>query len=660
MHPRRLRLRSRFCLAVLALVLASFALLAVMAFHRSRAALLEARQEQLWELAGAHANELGRRLEGVARLANDLATAVEQTQPTRDQDLRALIRAFLLDMPRAYGLAASFEPYSFAAGRRLFGLYLGRSPQGIQTIRMGDVDESVAGGVASLSPVGPKAFNHIRDYPLQDWYLLPLLLEKPVWIPPYHAAAGQMLMTTHAVPMVVDGKPVGVASADLSLQDLGRDVARLSVGKTGYAFLVTRQGTFLAAPVAEWVMRESIFSLAEEMKRPDLRLLGKRMIWGGRGVTAMDDWVSGSKSYLAYAPVVGPGWSLGVMVPEAEFLTPVWDLAHWQATMVAGGLLALGVLVWLLVMGLTRPLKTLAQGAKRLASGDLATKVDGIPPGDELGDLAQSFNTMVDDLNRYVHELTATTAAKERIESELNLAHQIQQSILPRTYPPFPDRPEFDLFARTIPARQVGGDFYDFFTLADGSLVLVVADVSGKGVGAALFMTVARTIIKNAAFHHRDPVETLNEVNAQIIPDNEMCMFVTVFYALYEPKSGRLTYASAGHPAPWLRRASDGHVERLDQASGTAIGVVDDLRLKPGATNLSPTDLLLVFTDGLDEAVNSDGEMFGGERAARWLAQASPANAPELIDDLVHTHQRFTGPVEQFDDLTLLVFRRKE
>ncbi len=134
-------------------------------------------------------------------------------------------------------------------------------------------------------------------------------------------------------------------------------------------------------------MRESIFSLAEEMKRPDLRLLGKRMIWGGRGVTAMDDWVSGSKSYLAYAPVVGPGWSLGVMVPEAEFLTPVWDLAHWQATMVAGGLLALGVLVWLLVMGLTRPLKTLAQGAKRLASGDLATKVDGIPPGDELGDL---------------------------------------------------------------------------------------------------------------------------------------------------------------------------------------------------------------------------------------------------------------------------------
>jgi sigma-B regulation protein RsbU (phosphoserine phosphatase) len=321
-------------------------------------------------------------------------------------------------------------------------------------------------------------------------------------------------------------------------------------------------------------------------------------------------------------------------------------------------LLLLSLVVWLLVISLTRPLQRLAAGAKRLASGDLTTKVEDVRPGDEVGDLANSFNTMVDDLNSYVNELTATTAAKERIESELDLARQIQMSILPRTYPAFPDHEDFDLFAKTHPAREVGGDFYDFFFVDDNRLVFVVGDVSGKGVPAALFMTVSRTLIKNAAAHHPDPVEALDEVNAQIMPENDMCMFVTVFYGLYDLDKSRLTYASAGHPMPLLRRA-DGQVEPIPSTGGMAVGVFDQMGLKQGEIDLDPGDTILVYTDGLDEAVNAHDEQYGLPRAKDWLASTEVTNAPVMIDRLVEAQKKFTGDLEQFDDLTLLIFRRK-
>jgi sigma-B regulation protein RsbU (phosphoserine phosphatase) len=218
---------------------------------------------------------------------------------------------------------------------------------------------------------------------------------------------------------------------------------------------------------------------------------------------------------------------------------------------------------------------------------------------------------------------------------------------------------EFDLFARTLPAREVGGDFYDFFFVDKDHLGLVVADVSGKGVPAALFMTVARTLIKNSSTHHADPVRALSEVNAEIVPDNEMCMFVTVFYGVYELSTGILRFVSAGHPSPLLRRA-DGSTTQLPKLRGMALGIVDDLDLEVGEVRLEVDDSLLAFTDGLDEAVNHQDEMFGIERAAQWLSRTQPASAPVLLDGLIDYWKQFTGDLDQFDDLTLLTFRRRQ
>jgi sigma-B regulation protein RsbU (phosphoserine phosphatase) len=639
-RPHWLRLRTRFTVFVLAGVGLISLVMAGVTYHGSREALLAASQEQLLALAKSQALELSLIMEQVAGPARDLSNSLEIWHPGNSEDALRMLQHHVKESPRVFGMALAYAPFAFDPQKRYFSPYVFRGPQ----------DE-----FKTLNLDSPT-----YDYLVQDWYLVPTLLARPAWVEPYFdEGGGEALMTTYSAPMEVEGQSVGVVTADLDLKILGAEVRALTVGKQGYAFLLTHQGTFLAAPEEAWVMRETVFSLAEAGGRPDMRELGRRMVRGGQGVVRVKDWHTGQPAWLAFAPVPGPGWSLGVMASEEEVLAPVVSLARQQVLLGLGGMVALVLAVWFMAVRLTEPLHRLVAGARRLASGDLSTHVDDVRAGDEVGDVAQSFNLMVTDLRRYVQELTDTTKAKERIESELDLARQIQQSVLPRTYPAFPDRLEFDLFAKSLPAREVGGDFYDFFFIDPGHLGLVMADVSGKGVPAALFMTVSRTLIKTAAQHHREPARAINEVNAQIIPDNEMCMFVTVFYGVYEIASGRLDYVSAGHPSPMLRRGG-GQVEQLPRLSGLALGIMDDLKLELGHVTLDVGDTLLVFTDGLDEAIDQKDEMYGLERIRQWLSQAEPDAAPVMLDRLIEDWRGFTGPVEQFDDLTLLLFKRRQ
>ncbi|MCB2185274.1 MAG: SpoIIE family protein phosphatase [Deltaproteobacteria bacterium] len=638
MRPHVLGLRSRFVLLMAAGVAVISGILASYSFLESREALLTATQEQMFQLAQAQATSLSRNLVQVSQPAADLALFWENGLPDSADTARRMLVRMVGDKKDIFGMAAAFAPGVLCAPGQKTCPYAYRSNQGIKTLDLAE---------------------NYDNYLLADWYQVPALTGQPQWSEPYFdEGGGNIIMTTYSVPMIRDGQVLGVITVDVALDKLGRQVQSLAVSREGWPFLVTARGTFLAAPKPDWVMRESLFSLAEGLSRPDLRSLGKRMLRGGSGVEVLQSWLDPRRIWLAYAPVKGMGWSLGVVEPEEEILAPAWSLAKKQGLTAVFGLAALVGVVWLLVLGLTRPLKRLALGASRLASGDLGTKVEGVRPGDEVGDLAQAFNGMVDDLQRYIGELTTTTAAKERIESELDMARQIQMSILPRTYPAFPHAPQFDLFATTVPAREVGGDFYDFFMLDERRLALVVGDVSGKGIPAALFMTVARTLVKNAASHYPDPATVLAEVNAQLLPDNEMCMFVTMFYGVYDLDNGKLTFANAGHPPPLLRPAG-GQTSQMPQTMGMALGIMDGVELEQGELELGVGDEILVFTDGLDEAVNPAGEMFGLERVREWLDLEPPKAAPDVLKELRDYHKEFTGPEEAFDDLTLLFFTRR-
>ena len=239
------------------------------------------------------------------------------------------------------------------------------------------------------------------------------------------------------------------------------------------------------------------------------------------------------------------------------------------------------------------------------------------------------------------------------LRQELNLARSMQLSILPTT---FPSTTEFEMYGSVTPAKEVGGDFYDIYKLADGEIGVVIADVSGKGVPAALFMMVCRTLLKGVAIGKRSPGAVLTEVNALLFAENRATMFVTVFYGVFNPRLGRLIYANGGHEPPVLRRR-DGSTEIAPLTRGVALGIVNDVQFEENTIDLAPDELAYLFTDGVTEALNESGEEFGNERLHTTVAELGPGSARESARALVRTVDEFAGEAEQFDDLTCVVLR---
>lgn len=259
------------------------------------------------------------------------------------------------------------------------------------------------------------------------------------------------------------------------------------------------------------------------------------------------------------------------------------------------------------------------------------------------------LQAQVAQLERAVHEHNELIA----IRRELDVAREIQESILPRRFPAFPERAEIDLFATMVPAKEVGGDFYDFFFVDDDRVALVVGDVSGKGVPAALFMAVSRTLVKSVALEGVAPSACLARVNRLLCGDNEAEMFVSIFYALLDLRDGAVAYANGGHNRPFVVRGN-GASEMLPSTNGTVLGVLDDLDYSEATTRLAPGESLFLYTDGVTEAFDVSGRMFGEDRLAQALAARANASAEVCVQGVVADVARFAGDAPQSDDVTAL------
>jgi sigma-B regulation protein RsbU (phosphoserine phosphatase) len=244
----------------------------------------------------------------------------------------------------------------------------------------------------------------------------------------------------------------------------------------------------------------------------------------------------------------------------------------------------------------------------------------------------------------------------ERIETELGIASEIQRSILPRIFPPFPNRDEFDLYAETIPAREMGGDFYDFFLLDQERLGLVIADVSGKGVPAAVFMAVTCTILRATAPQSASPGECLFRVNNVLCPENDSAMFVTVFYAILNTRTGDVEYSNAGHNLPYVLSAR-GTVTMLENPGGMALGVIPDAPYPRSRVRLRPGDGLFLYTDGITEAMDGRGTLFSDGRLQQLLVRIHEQTPLELVRDTVAEVRTHAAGEPQADDITLLAIR---
>ena len=608
-------------------------------YYQSRVILENELESNARNLAMSLVNRVEIQLTAVTKVTEGLARYVESDKHT-EQELLSLIRTTVEHNPEIYGSFVAFEPYAFSAKSRLYAPYYYREKGKI-------VFEGLENSYIDY------------PYPYWDWYQIPRELGKLEWSEPYFdEGAGNILMSTCSMPFykVINGKKQlqGIVGSDVSLDSLTEYISSVKILRTGYAALLTRNGTILAHPLKHSIMNDSFFSIAEERQEPFLRELGKKMVRGETGFVHYKSLV-GFTSWMYYTPIPSTGWTLAVLFPEAELLEDVRKLSMTMAAMGFIGVLLLTLAVISIARAIIKPLQVLAAATDEIASGNFDVALPMVHSNDEVGVLTHDFQAMQASLKEYIKNLTETTAAKERIQSELKVATNIQASLLPRIFPPFPDHPEFDIYASMVPAKEVGGDFYDFFFIDEKNLCFLIADVSDKGVPAALYMMVAKTLLKTEGQRLGEPDQMLTSVNKILATDNDTCMFTTVFCAILDITTGDVRFANAGHNPPLIIDSRG--VRYLTPKPGLMLGAMTETVFVTERLTLEQEGTLFLYTDGVTEAKNPEDAMYGEGRLLEALQIAPQEDLAKMIHYISSEVAHHASGAPQSDDITMLAIK---
>ncbi len=511
------------------------------------------------------------------------------------------------------------------------------------------------------------AFNPDFDPRERPWYQGAMEAEGPIWLGTYVDSYGAIGTTCAMAYKNAQGEKVGVVAADISLLTMVEDILKVRIGETGYAFLLDGQGNYLAHPNYDQLDMVALTAQADDYKE----VLGD-MAKGLSGVKAAN--IDDVNRYVAYAPLDTTGWSLGIIVDKDEVIRDALKMKEaidGEALAVKDqirdmlnsvlvsflillcvSIVAVMCLSFLMASSVTRPIRTLTRGVELVGQGNLDQKI-AIDSNDEIGKLAKTFNAMTDNLKSHINHLHKVTAEKQRITTELEVAHKIQSTLLPCTFPAYPDRSEFDIYASMEPAKEVGGDFYDFFLVGEKTLAVVIADVSGKGVAAALFMVIARTMIKNSVQTGLSPAQVFEQVNNLLCENNEAGMFVTALMGYLDIDSGHFRYVNAGHNPPLIRRAH-GSFAMLPVKPGFVLAGMEGIRYREMETTLGSGDELFLYTDGVTEAVNPREELFGDRRLLDAANACPRGDVTGMLPRIRKAIDAFADGAEQADDITML------
>ena len=484
---------------------------------------------------------------------------------------------------------------------------------------------------------------------------------------------------TCTIPIRQDGRLIAVAAADLFLDQMEEAVSN-SGDVVHYTCIINNQGHVVFSPQNQGTLRARTAEEAVDLRsseQADLAAFVRDALNGVTGVRELD--LDGDRVYLAGAPVKTLGWAVVSVVDKAATERPTimmqeqFDSTLNEAATIYNKNLdrskqtIIVLILLILIMGLTagdrlsrrivRPLEHMTNRVRSLGGKNLQFQMEEeYRTGDEIEVLAESFSALSAKTLQYVDQVKRVTAEKERIGAELTMANAIQRSQLPRLFPPFPNRHEFNLFATMKPAKEVGGDFYDFFMVDNDHVALVMADVSGKGVPAALFMMVTRMLIKSRLQSGESVAEALTNVNRQLCENNELGYFVTVWLAVLEISTGKGVAVNAGHEHPVLRR-SDGKYELVLYRHSLAVAAMDGVRFRQHEFQLFPGDSFFVYTDGVTEATNGEHELFGTDRMLEALNKEPDAEPDQLLKNVMDDIHRFMDGEDQFDDITMMCLK---
>ena len=481
-----------------------------------------------------------------------------------------------------------------------------------------------------------------------------------------------------AVPVYSGGELVAVVGADLFLESIA-EAADASSDENSFMCIINENGEVIYSPKNEGVFSASSED-AQDLRNSEYTELASfvRNTFGDvHGVRLVN--VGNETYYMAGSRMKKTGWIVisvvdvevtdrpAVLLKEAYEGIQQEAVATYRNSVAAtrrSNILMLVIAFSVvtaaaLFLGrrIVHPLETMTHRAGALAGQDLQFMMDdAYRTGDEIETLAESFAGLSEKTMHYIEEVKQATAEKERLGAEMNMAASIQTSQLPSVFPPYPDRKEFELYASMDPAREVGGDFYDFFLIDDDHLCLVMADVSGKGIPAALFMMVSKILIKTRILNGESPGQALANVNNQLMEGNAAEMFVTVWLAVLTISTGKGIAANAGHEHPVLRHAGEDY-QLVEYKHSPAIAAMEDMVFKEHEFEMHPGDSLFVYTDGVPEASDKDNVLFGSERLLKALNSSPDSGAEETIAGVSRAIADFVGDAEQFDDITMLCLR---
>lgn len=500
------------------------------------------------------------------------------------------------------------------------------------------------------------------------------------WTDPVEDGAGRGISMICAAPVYDGDRLVGVAGSGGLIDEIREVVRETKIGESGYSFLINlnnAEGKMNIITNADESPDSEINQCSEDLKQSSNKEFKKILDRiEKKDNDIVQTTLNGEKCYLAFSKLKENKWAMVTVISlnDKSLVRPIDEMSGtinkkgdsvrqsiartmrkgMFLTVILFVLIAAGI-VWLSLQfskRLTAPLVTLTEGAGRISKGDLDHTIT-VGSEDEMEILGNTFNQMTKNLKEYIRNLTEVTAEKERIGAELNVATQIQADMLPRIFPAFPERKEFDLYATMTPAKEVGGDFYDFFLIDDDHLALVMADVSGKGVPAALFMVIAKTLIKNGAQLGKTPSEVLSYANERLCEGNEAELFVTVWLGIIEISTGKGIAANAGHEHPAIKRA-DGKWELVVYRHSPAVATMEGMRFREHEFEIHPGDSLYVYTDGVAEATNKDNVLYGPDRMIDALNREPDAVPEQLLKNVKEDVDLFVGTAPQFDDITML------
>ena len=578
-------------------------------------------------------------------LSNNV-TEVEETMGNDKKAYYAPMHLLQLN-PNIMGAAVAYNPDCEPKKGQPFAPYVYRDSAGIQTKQL-----------------TPKEY----DYLHKNWYVQPLAMDSDFWSEPYvDIGGGEVLMSTYSMPLTNSKDEIyAVQTADLSLDWIadmkykvdsiinkdyyfGRDSA-------GHAscFIVTKQGTFIAHPTNDLEADATIHDFLKKQTGRNSRKIVNEILSESEGMTTFRN-KEGDIFSIFHSPIERTGWRMGIIVPDKDIYSIINILIMVLMAIMLFGLLVVGLVCRSAIHRLTKPITRFANSAEEIAKGNFKAELPVIKSKDELLQLHNSFATMQQSLVNQIEQTRIVNEEKGRIDKELQIANNIQMSMIPKIFPPFPERTDIDVYARLTPAKEVGGDIYDFY-IRDEKLFFCIGDVSGKGVPAALVMAVTHTLFRTLSAHEALPNRILAAINHSLTEGNDSSMFVTLFIGVLDLPTGRLRYSNAGHNAPLIISDNEEHMLPCDP--NVPIGVMENWKFTIQETTIDLYSTIFLYTDGLTEAEDIHQNQFQESRIVAAARKAS-TQPQKLIEQMTLSVHQFVGEAEQNDDQTMLAIQYK-